>query len=65
MKTFQNRGERFDVGEMNSGLLILNDAANQTAELVNRCHTRSDVVDDEIMNIIDSKEGTQRIRAKE
>ncbi len=64
MKTFQNRGEGFDAGKGLGWLLILDDGVDQAAELLNRRHMRRDVVDDEIVKIIDSKEGTQRIRAK-
>ncbi len=64
MKTFQNRGEGFDVGEENGGLLILDDVTDQSSKLVNRSHVRRDVVDDEILNLLDLKERTQRIGAK-
>ncbi len=58
MKTFQNRGEGFDVGEEDGGLLLLNDVANQPSKLKNRCHMMRDVVDDEILNFFRSKERT-------
>ncbi len=64
MKTFQNRGEGFDVWEEDGRLLISCDFTDQAAELINRFHARRDVVEDEIVKIIDSKERTQRVRVK-
>ncbi len=56
MKTFQNRGEGFDVGEaLGSYSLVIRDAADGATELVNRCHMRCDVVDDEIVDFFRSK----------
>ncbi len=64
-KTFQNRGEGFDVREENGGLLILGDVANQTTKLFDRCHTKSDVVDDEILNFSGSKKRTEGFNSGE
>ena len=49
MKTFQNRGEGFDVGEELGRLPSSNEARDQSAELVNRCHMRRDAVDISIL----------------
>ena len=59
MKTFQNRGEGFDVGEeLGSGFVFISDVADQFSELINRGHMRRDDVDDEIVNFARSKERT-------
>ncbi len=60
MKTFQNRGEGFDVGEEFGRWSILNDVADQSTEAANRRHTRRDVVDDEISNLFRLKQRTMR-----
>ncbi len=60
METFQNRPEGINVGEENGELLILADVADQVAELLNRRHMRSKVIDDEILNFFRLKERTKR-----
>jgi hypothetical protein len=61
METFQNRGEGFDIGEG----VAPSDEADQTAKLLNRCHMRRDVIDDEILNFSRWKERTARFIAAE
>ncbi len=61
MKTFQNRGEGFDVGKELDGLLISDDVGNQSSKFFNRCHMWCDVIDDEIVDFFRSKERTKSI----
>jgi hypothetical protein len=56
MKTFQNHVEGFVVAEAPGGKVSLDDVADQSAELFNRCHMRRDVKDDEILNLFCLKE---------
>ena len=62
MKTFQNCGEGFDVGEeLGSRFVFISDVADQSAELNNRRHMRRDVMDDEIVNFFRLKKRTKII----
>ena len=59
MKTFQNRGEGFDVGEeFGTAFAFVSNAAKQSSEVFNRCHMRCDLIDDEISNLFFSEKRT-------